>query len=417
MGVIALGPAMESGLWAGRPRGEILRALANAADDDTGECFPSYEYTAFIAGVGRSTAHREIRALEFCGLVELVEAGGGRRKSNRYRVNAAMIELCAQRVRAAKRAAAGNAKARIDAQAAARDYCERVFAILERMLRRIGAAEAAEPVKANAARRAIETATAFLQNRPPRGRFRGEGNRPAGDENRPAAWDKNRPAAWDPNLQGNSHSEETRARAGDAAPDGASPGADAEGAPAASAAPGGEFAGSGTGDAGRRAAIPEGLRHRARDLVAQWVLSGDVERFAAKALRVGLGPETPGIASLADFHIPGFDFDGPQAADFIARIPARGDGGRGGVVTGFDWCERWVLGDPNEPNNPEKPFGAVVAAMRKTLAWSARDGGAPAALTPAQRERLEWLREGVARERAAQGDDTDTDNQSTEEAA
>lgn len=168
------------------------------------------------------------------------------------------------------------------------------------------------------------------------------------------------------------------------------------------------------GGQSKKPAIPEGLRHRARDLVAQWVLSGDVERFAAKALRAGLGPETPGIASLTDFHIPGFDFDGPQAADFIARIPATA---RGGVVSGFDWCERWALGDPGEPKNPEKPFGAVVIAMRKTLAWSARDGGAPAALTPAQRERLDWLREGVARERGADGETGQAEDQQTEDAA
>lgn len=185
MGIVALGPAFESGIFAGTPRGEVLRALCNHADDDRFECWPSYEFIAFVAGIGRSTAARELKALITLGLVEIVEAGGGRRRANRYRVNVPLIEICRDRVRAAKRAAGPDSKARIEAMNAAREACEKL-----------------------------------LQNRPAGGRFPEE-NRPAGDQNRPAHDTETVPPV-DPNLKKNLNTEKTRARGG-GDPDGPPP--------------------------------------------------------------------------------------------------------------------------------------------------------------------------------------------------
>ena len=185
MGIVALGPAYESGLFAGSVRGEVLRALCNNADDDRFECYPSYEYIAFTAGCGRSTVARELKALIHLGLLEIVEAGGGRRRSNRYRINVPLIEICRHRVRAAKNAAGRESKARIEAMIAARIECEEI-----------------------------------LKNRPAGGRFPEE-NRPAGDGNRPAGDIETVPPR-DSNRHKNLQKEKTRAR-GAADPDGTAP--------------------------------------------------------------------------------------------------------------------------------------------------------------------------------------------------
>lgn len=369
---------MESGLWAGRPRGEVLRALCNAADDDTWECFPSYEFTAFIAGAGRSTAHREIRALEYCALIEVVEPGGGRRRSNRYRINVRLIELCRDRVRAAKKAAVGG-KARIAAMERERDYCQLVFKVLERMLRRISAGTATEDAKGKAIHRAIETAETFLKNRPACGRFTFSQTVPLETETVPSCGTKTVHGV-DPNLHRSSHSEKTRAR-GAAAPDGASP-------PGASRGARGET-------------VPGELRWRARRLIVHWLLTGEVERLKAYPLRDGLADGPPGLACFTGWRIPGYDFDGPEAEHFIANIPATV---RREVASGLNWIEAHLAG--TDAKDPRKVYDALVASIE------AQPIGAK---TCSRDTRIDWLRNSLETE--DQHPDRAGDHQQAEDAA
>lgn len=65
--------------YAGKPHLKLtLLVLADAADAETGECWPSYESIAGQAGVTRSTAIRNVRSLMDDGLVEVVDRGGFR---------------------------------------------------------------------------------------------------------------------------------------------------------------------------------------------------------------------------------------------------------------------------------------------------------------------------------------------------
>lgn len=124
MGVVCLGPVFESGLFASGARGDVLRALANFADDERHECYPSYDYLAFVAGVARETAMREVKALVTVGLLDVVAKGGGSRTTNRYRLNLDLLDACRLAVRAAKKAAGNDPAARLAAMESERDWWE-----------------------------------------------------------------------------------------------------------------------------------------------------------------------------------------------------------------------------------------------------------------------------------------------------
>ena len=66
----------------------ILILLANNANDETGDCFPSQSYLAKRSGLARGTVNRIINRLEDGGFIEVrpqYRDDGGRR-SNRYRL-------------------------------------------------------------------------------------------------------------------------------------------------------------------------------------------------------------------------------------------------------------------------------------------------------------------------------------------
>lgn len=285
MGIVALGPCFESGLWAGSPRGEVLRALCNTADDSLGECFPSYEYCAFMAGVGRSTAAREIAMLRQLDILELVEQGGGRRRSNRYRVNVALLEICARRVRAARdeaRRLSLPTDERIAMMAAARDACEKL-----------------------------------LENRPAGGRFPEE-NRPAGDGNRPAH-DIETVHGVDPNLQKNLKTEEpARERAspagekpGSALPAGRAP--DDEPWRAADA----EEALEETASREPLTDLERKVRTNHANTVLLWLIDGALEQFHRANLRLSLADMADG--QTVERAVLAFDTPGARRAAQYAR--------------------------------------------------------------------------------------------------
>lgn len=393
MGVVAYSPVMESGLWAGKPRGAVLRAMANAADDDKWECYPSYEFTAFVAGVGRSTAHREIRALEYCAIVELIEEGGGRRKSNRYRINVTLLELCAQRVRAAKKAAGPNGRNRIAAMTEARDYCHLVFAVLERMMRRIAARDLSVEKKAKAVERAVETAETFLRNRPRYGRFGKKETVPLETETVHELGTKTVHGV-DPNLQRNYHLEKRRATQGGENPDpeafpqpdreGGQGSPDREGGQAGSHREGAPDPGGGAGGPGAglmEGADAEAARLKARDALVAWLVTGDIDRISALWLKAS-------YAGVSDFRVPYCDLTGAEASAFAARLPY---GARSGVVAAADWCARWIAGD--DPKEPAPPFKRIEAFLRRSPG------------SPGYAARIDALRAGVEAARAARGSD------------
>jgi hypothetical protein len=129
VGISFLGKAMDSGIYAGTARGEVLRALCNIASDDTGELRAGYDYIAFQAGVARETALRETKELIRIGILELLARGGGARSANRYRMHPRVLRACAERVHDAKDAAGHDPQARISGMKAARDAC---VALLEK---------------------------------------------------------------------------------------------------------------------------------------------------------------------------------------------------------------------------------------------------------------------------------------------
>ncbi len=67
----------------------ILILLANNANDETGDCFPSQSYLAKRSGLSLSTVNRVIKRLETVGLVDIIPQyrDDGGRRSNRYRLN------------------------------------------------------------------------------------------------------------------------------------------------------------------------------------------------------------------------------------------------------------------------------------------------------------------------------------------
>jgi len=67
----------------------ILILLANNANDETGDCFPSQTYLAKRSGLSLSTVNRVIKRLETVGLVDIIPQyrDDGGRRSNRYSLN------------------------------------------------------------------------------------------------------------------------------------------------------------------------------------------------------------------------------------------------------------------------------------------------------------------------------------------
>ena len=60
----------------------ILILLANNANDETGDCFPSQSYLAKRSGLSLSTVNRVIKRLETVGFVDIIPQyrdDGGRR--------------------------------------------------------------------------------------------------------------------------------------------------------------------------------------------------------------------------------------------------------------------------------------------------------------------------------------------------
>ena len=67
----------------------ILILLANNANDETGDCFPSQTYLAKRSGMSRGSVNRVLKRLEGVGLVDIIPQyrDDGGRRSNRYRLN------------------------------------------------------------------------------------------------------------------------------------------------------------------------------------------------------------------------------------------------------------------------------------------------------------------------------------------
>ena len=67
----------------------ILILLANNANDETGDCFPSQSYLAKRSGLSRGHVNRIIKGLEVVRLVDIIPQyrDDGGRRSNRYRLN------------------------------------------------------------------------------------------------------------------------------------------------------------------------------------------------------------------------------------------------------------------------------------------------------------------------------------------
>ena len=67
----------------------ILILLANNANDETGDCFPSQSYLAKRSGLSRGSVNRVIKRLVIAGLVDIIPQyrDDGGRRSNRYRLN------------------------------------------------------------------------------------------------------------------------------------------------------------------------------------------------------------------------------------------------------------------------------------------------------------------------------------------
>jgi DNA-binding MarR family transcriptional regulator len=72
----------------------ILLLMANSANDETGECFPSQGYLAKRSGLHRVTVNKTIKSLQGKGFIEQIHQvtdadlqlnrQGGRRRSSRY---------------------------------------------------------------------------------------------------------------------------------------------------------------------------------------------------------------------------------------------------------------------------------------------------------------------------------------------
>jgi len=67
----------------------ILILLANNANDETGDCFPSQSYLAKRSGLSRGHVNKIIKRLEAGNLVDVIPQyrDDGGRRSNRYRLN------------------------------------------------------------------------------------------------------------------------------------------------------------------------------------------------------------------------------------------------------------------------------------------------------------------------------------------
>lgn len=68
----------------------VLMALADRANKETGECWPSLERIAEDAGVSRETAKRATQALVTAGEISVVREAAGRGHSRRYRIDVGM---------------------------------------------------------------------------------------------------------------------------------------------------------------------------------------------------------------------------------------------------------------------------------------------------------------------------------------
>lgn len=394
------GPFINSGLFKG-PRAGVMAYLCNVADD-YGESFPSYWTIATGSRCDRSTAMREIGWLEDHGVIKKLqgddrppEKRGVARRANVYRINISLIRTLDAAVEEIKALAGRRPERRNGAvlalaqwaeetiEANGKDGCKVLISALGKLMLDGG-----------------------LPRLLPK---RNSGGAPPSSEIDGGAGEIDGGAPH-PYPSSESLNPSRRARAGDAAPDGAPPGASAGGAPAAGAAPGGEAAGSGAGDSRNAPAVDPALRPRARDVVLQWVLRGDVDRIEAMALRSGIargGRPATRIASLQEFRIPGFDLDGPLAERFVMALPLTV---RREVDGQIAWVIRWLAGD-----DPKEPPAAMKALKALEGSLKAYPMGHEKA---AERNgRITALREAVARGLAAQGETADTDDQSAEDAA
>ncbi|WDI31609.1 hypothetical protein PUV54_00175 [Hyphococcus flavus] len=366
MSIEALGPLMTSALFAGKPRGDVLRALANAADPETFECFPSYEYIAFISGRARSTAADALKALILVNFVEKIEGTkGGRRRPNRYRVNIELISLCKDHVREAKRDAVREGCDPMESMIMARDFIERVIDRAVSATAWVKRRKMDRDLEENAIRSIQNAMIAKIQNRPGCGRFEGE-NRPAGGQNRPGG-DMETVRGADPKRKINIYSE-TRVR-GAAAPDGATP---------RTAGSRADRSGPDRGKAGKdgpQALEADTIRRRTRDVIVNWIVRGEIDRLDALILK-------PMFEELKDFRVPGCSLDGQTADDFISALPFTH---RNGFARAVDWLRRYIDGEDH--TKPNEGFWPLLRDLQRTPVYGARD------------ERIERLQSKVKAER------------------
>ena len=375
------GPFVESGLFSGA-RATVFGILCNYANEH-GECFPSYEAIATGARCIRRTAINEINWLEEHGcIIRLTgddrppELRGAARRANVYRINLQLIQIMYAAVSEVKRLAGRKAEKRYAAVRALASWAEKIIedegcpALIAKLSERMFNGEM---------RTLLPNCNSV--ERTPSDPGKGATDDADGVLTTPKPSDK----PIEPS---------TRAR-GDAAPDGASPrgaatGAGGEGGSGAGAPDGRtdpDHGSAGRARADGDAPVPKALRWRARDLIIDWALGGDVERQKTFALKNGVGKlvdgkfETPGLRSLAGFRIPGFNLDGAHAEEFVMLIPLTV---RREVVGAIDWIERWIAGaDQNEPARPFKPLEESLRAYPELASRDAR---------------IERLRESVGRE-------------------
>jgi len=178
----------------------------------------------------------------------------------------------------------------------------------------------------------------------------------------------------------------------------------AKGRAASGAAQTVEAAGSGIGPDGEGGPPASPLnkrgKARARDAVIRFLLTGEVDRMDAMAIKAGLDTDAAdkrGPPELAQLRIPSWDPDARDAALIVAALPYYV---RSGVSAAIAWALNWIAGD--DPNEPAAIFAALTAHLRDYPSSDYRDA------------RIEWLRAGLARER---GDNPSADEPATERAS
>lgn len=358
------GPYVESAVFSGH-RAWIAFALYNAANDD-GECWPSYETIATTARCDRSTAIRQTEWLSDHGVVEILK--GDERpadvarvcgRANVFRVNLKFAWALGALARKVKDAVGRRAKDRNHAVGLMAKWAEKV-------VEEEGAAVLVEAVETIIRSGDYEALLKDLKG----------GGAPLLQKYKGGAAPPSRVAKEGEINHLESHLAPPK------------PSIEPSGEPSGPAAE--EKSGEKEGDADGPEPVPKDLRWRARDLIIRWALDGDVDRVKAWFLKSGRPPETPGLTALADFPIPGFDFDGPEARAFIGRIPVTV---RREVAGAVAWVRRWIAGE--DPNEPAPPFKPLEDSLRQWPESASRDA------------RLQWLIESVARDKDQQTEESE----------